>query len=403
MKHTSVIIPTFNHAHYLPEAVKSVLEQILPADEIIVVDDGSTDNTCEVVAQFGSQVKYIRQENQGLAAARNTGIRAAKGELIGLLDADDLYEPNFLSRLVSILTANPKADAVYCIAQSIDANNQPLPERIGKVVPSEQLYTILLKGGFFPPICLLAYKYCYQAEGYLFDPSLRRVEDLDLWLKFAQRYTIIGTDDVLTRYRIMPTGLSSNPSLVLGQRLTVLQRHFGNGFTNKGPWTLMERQAFGRSYLAAACEYLQLRDPSQAYPYFCKAFETSPELTSELEVFYELALGDQPKGFRDNFSTLNIPSNARILMQMLDQLFDRPQIPETLRMSRHEAYANANLALGLQSYIARQFPAARRYLLQAIAWNPTLGFKKRVLTTLAKSLLPVSLVNWSKRKRLRPA
>jgi glycosyltransferase involved in cell wall biosynthesis len=397
----SVIIPTYNCAEYVGGAIESVLNQDYDNCEIIVVDDGSEDNTREVVAQFGSQARYIWQENRGLSAARNTGIKAAKGEIIGLLDSDDLYEPDFLSTLVSFLDANPEADAVYCVAQSIDAENNPLPERIGKVVPSDQLYHALLNGGFFPPICLVAYKYCYGLEGHRFDESLRRVEDLDLWLKFAQCYNIIGTDSVLTRYRIMPTGLSSDPSLVLEHRLAVLQRHFGKEAVDDTCWMTVARQAFGRSYLAAAYEYLQLRDVEQAYYHVRKAFETSPELFSELDILYNLGLGDQPRGFRGSFSNLDLEYNARVLLGMLERLFGDPGLSNKHGECRREAYANAYMALGLLSYGARQFPAARRYLLKTIAWNPRYGLKSEILTLIVKSLLPVQLIDGLKRKRRR--
>ena len=107
----SIIIPNYNHARYLGDAVHSVLNQDYQNFEIIVVDDGSTDNSREVARQFGEKIHYIYQENAGLSAARNTGIRVAKGSLIGVLDADDMYEPTFISTLVAVLESNPNADA----------------------------------------------------------------------------------------------------------------------------------------------------------------------------------------------------------------------------------------------------------------------------------------------------
>ncbi len=104
----SIIIPNFNHGPFIADAIRCVLNQDYRSFEIIVVDDGSTDNSREVVAEFGEQVHYIWQENQGLSAARNTGIQAAKGAYIALLDADDMYEPNFLSTLMKALQEDPR-------------------------------------------------------------------------------------------------------------------------------------------------------------------------------------------------------------------------------------------------------------------------------------------------------
>src|ERR1041385_3866377 len=93
----SVIIPTYNHAEYLPEAIQSVLEQTYPDFELLIVNDGSTDHTGEVVQQFTDpRIHYLEQENRGATAARNTGICASSGELIALLDADDLWHPEKL-------------------------------------------------------------------------------------------------------------------------------------------------------------------------------------------------------------------------------------------------------------------------------------------------------------------
>ena len=99
----SVVIPSYNHGEFVGDAISSVLAQTYGDYEILIVDDGSTDNTAEIVAQFGSRVRYIRQENQGLSSARNRGINVARGEFIGLLDADDMYEPTFLMSMIEAL------------------------------------------------------------------------------------------------------------------------------------------------------------------------------------------------------------------------------------------------------------------------------------------------------------
>ncbi|HEX9077055.1 MAG TPA: glycosyltransferase family A protein, partial [Anaerolineae bacterium] len=96
----SVVIPSYNHARYLRDAIRSVIAQTYRDFEIIIVDDGSSDDTPQVVAGFGNAVRYIRQENRGLAGARNTGVRAARGAFIGLLDADDIWMPEYLASML---------------------------------------------------------------------------------------------------------------------------------------------------------------------------------------------------------------------------------------------------------------------------------------------------------------
>ncbi|HUF08090.1 MAG TPA: glycosyltransferase family A protein [Rhodothermales bacterium] len=109
----SVIIPVFNGERYLPEAVESVLDQTRPASEIIVVDDGSTDGSAQVVASYGSQVGYVQQANRGTAAARNRGVDESRGELLAFLDQDDFWAPAKLELQLNVLEDQPAVGAVF--------------------------------------------------------------------------------------------------------------------------------------------------------------------------------------------------------------------------------------------------------------------------------------------------
>lgn len=109
----SVIIPAFNRGHTLPRALDSVRAQTRAADEILIVDDGSTDNTAEVLTAF-PRVHCIRQENRGVSAARNTGIRAATGDWLAFLDSDDEWRPRKLELQVHALSSSPESRIVHC-------------------------------------------------------------------------------------------------------------------------------------------------------------------------------------------------------------------------------------------------------------------------------------------------
>jgi glycosyltransferase involved in cell wall biosynthesis len=104
----SVVIPTYNYARFVSEAVDSVLAQTYPSLEVVVVDDGSTDDTREVLARYGDRIRYIYQPNAGLPAARNTGIKAARGEFIGLLDSDDVFHPRKFELQMRYMLAHPE-------------------------------------------------------------------------------------------------------------------------------------------------------------------------------------------------------------------------------------------------------------------------------------------------------
>jgi glycosyltransferase involved in cell wall biosynthesis len=109
----SVVIPTYNSAAYLPAAIDSAFNQTLPPFEIVVIDDGSIDNTVEVLKPYEVRIRYIFQENKGPAAARNRGIAEANGDLIAFLDSDDVWLPEKLELQVPVLTENPKIGLVH--------------------------------------------------------------------------------------------------------------------------------------------------------------------------------------------------------------------------------------------------------------------------------------------------
>src|SRR5882672_136402 len=129
----SIVIPCYNQAHFLAEAIESVLAQIWPADEIIVVDDGSTDNPGQVAARY-PQVRCIRQENQGLPGARNTGLRESHGDYLVFLDADDRLTPQALAVGMQHLNARPECVLVAGHYQNIAADGTPLPTPVQPVV-----------------------------------------------------------------------------------------------------------------------------------------------------------------------------------------------------------------------------------------------------------------------------
>ncbi len=377
----SVIIPNYNHARYLPQAIDSVLAQDYPHYEIIVVDDGSTDDSRPVAGRYRGRIRYIWQENRGLSAARNTGLKAARGDMIGLLDADDMYEPNFLSTLVSILQASPRFDAVHCGYQFVDDHNRPLFQREIRNILPDQLYPALIDGNFLVPESMLAHRRCYDAVG-PFDESLRACEDWDIWLKMARRFQITGAAQALARHRVLPGSMSSDPIRMLDNRLTVINKHFGPEPVNSIDGTPEQRRAYSRAYLTTAIEYLQYHNTDRAVACLQKMAAIAPELLSTPETFYELGCGDQPKGSRGDFAAMNIEKNGTVMFNLLDHVFAEAW----LSTRKQTALAQANLALGRLSYGARHMSLARRYLLRAIAADVRVGLTRQTGVTLLKSI-----------------
>ena len=219
-KLVTAVIPTYNYAHFLPRAIDSVLAQTHSGIECVVVNDGSTDDTAQVLARYGSRIRAITQENRGLSAARNTGIAAATGELVAILDADDSWRPTKIAKQVAAIEARPELGAVGCGGELIDSDGQhiaylPYAQSIstadGSFVPAAQLRAVATRqfwvsgsgsGALIPKSTL--------DDVGVFDETLRAAEDWDLWLRIAAKYPIYNVADILVDICLHGTGSFRN-------------------------------------------------------------------------------------------------------------------------------------------------------------------------------------------------
>jgi len=396
----SIIIPDYNHARFVGDAISSVLAQDYNDLEIIVVDDGSTDNSREVIDQFGSQVKYIYQENAGLSAARNTGIRASKGVFIGVLDADDMYEPAFIKTLVRSLEANPDVDGIYCGYRFVDEKNNLLPQIENRPVPSDKLYVALLDGNFFVPESIFLRRHVYETVGF-FDEALRGVEDWDMWLRVTKKYKIIHLNKILTRHRILPGSMSADPLRGFTYRLVVLKKHIGDEPVDSG--SSMIHRAYARAYLSSCVEYLQYGDGDRAYECFQKMANICPELLVEVDTYYQLGCGDQPKGRMGDLASLNVKRNSIPLLALMKSLYVDVNTSETVKRLERASYAKAYHSLGLLAYGARDFKDTRGFFLQAMLNDFRLFFNGQIISLWGRTLLGIRVVDKLKSVRKRMA
>jgi glycosyltransferase involved in cell wall biosynthesis len=216
----SVIIPCFNHARFLSRAIESVLSQTYRPVEIVVVDDGSSDNTKEVAERFKG-VKYVHQNNQGLAAARNTGIAASTGAYLLFLDADDWLLPEGIETNVSYFQADKKIGFVsgnYLSHYEKDGGEK-IMEREIKQDPYADL---LLYNHIKMHASVLFPRWVF--ETYQYDSSLRASEDWDLYLHIARHHPIVQHHKPIAVYRRYGTSLSRNNVVMLKTGLRVLEK-----------------------------------------------------------------------------------------------------------------------------------------------------------------------------------
>jgi glycosyltransferase involved in cell wall biosynthesis len=200
----SVVIPTYNAASLLPEAVESVLAQTYRDLEIVVVDDGSTDRTPQVMADYGDPVRYIRKENEGSASARNRGIRAARGEYIAFLDADDRWRPTKLEKQMRAHRADPSLAWSYTGADLVDADTGAIRARKTQLRTRHEgdVLRNLILGSFVTPSATVVQRRVFDEVGTFDESSLHRIsEDWDLWLRIAAHYPIRFIDEPLVENR----------------------------------------------------------------------------------------------------------------------------------------------------------------------------------------------------------
>jgi GT2 family glycosyltransferase len=241
----SVIVPTWNRAAWLPATVESALGQTVPPLEVIVVDDGSTDDTAAVAARLGPWVRYVRQENAGVAAARNTGAGLARGELIAFLDCEDLWVPDKLEIQLGALAACPEVGWSVTDCTVIDLEDNPVtgPQGFRRVFPPFRgtglapaaffgrdlerrtvrkngrevaIYTgdpfrLLFSGNFGLPSSALVHRELFEKAGG-FDPSWRLAEETEFFHRLATVSRVAVVMERLVLYRVGQAGALTSPA-----------------------------------------------------------------------------------------------------------------------------------------------------------------------------------------------
>ncbi len=404
MPRVSVIIPAYNQAQYLGEAIQSVLHQRYSDYEIIVVDDGSTDNTREVAARFARQIRYIWQENKGLAGARNTGIRAARGELIGLLDSDDQWLPAFLAEMTTLADQRPEAAVYYCGAQCMDENGRLLPQSVGLAATPldgpDALYQTLLRANFIIPSTTVLRRSAVTSAG-LFDQKLRSCEDWDLWLRILPARQFASLPALLARYRVHGSSLSADPAGMQQAKSAVVQKHFGPDDRQPDEWSADKRRAYAGLYRYYALIFIQRQnDWPAATRYLRRALQIDATLSADLSLFYELALGAQPVGYRGAPARVDLAANAGHINRLLAGIF-APPAGEQLALLRRPTWGTAYYALGLAAYNTGDVSLSRRFFLRALRFRPGLWRHKLLVGNLVKSLAGSAALNNLRRLRAR--
>lgn len=253
MSTVSVIIPTYNHARYLREAIDSALAQTHPAVEVIVVDDGSTDGTPGILSDYGRRIRAIRQTNAGVAAARNTGLAAAMGAYVAFLDSDDIWASDKLEQQLALFTADPSLGLVHCGLERMDTDGATRSVSLdgleGWVAADMLRFSGAIAG---PGSCIMVpTRVAREAGG--FDPRLPPSEDWDFCYRIATRHPVGFVRAVLVRYRLHPAGIHLDIQRMEHGMLLALEKAFACG----DPAVLrLRKHAYGRLHrILAGCYF----------------------------------------------------------------------------------------------------------------------------------------------------
>lgn len=237
----SVIIPCHNQAHYLSHAIESVLKQTYSHFEILVVDDGSTDHTSEVAVGY-SEVHCIKQKNQGLSAARNTGLRKSKGSHLVFLDSDDRLLPNALEAGVSCLNSHTECAFVYGHLKVIASDGSPVATPKQVCVEKDHCLELLRRDYIWTPGVVMYRRNVFESV-LGFDTLIDACADCDLNIRIARDWPVYCHGQVILEYRKHGANMSKNPGLMLR---TALSAHRSQLKYVKGNKQLEEASKIGK-------------------------------------------------------------------------------------------------------------------------------------------------------------
>ena len=248
----SVVIPAYNASRFLAATLESILAQTLPADEILVIDDGSKDGTASIAEAFGPPVRVIRRQNAGQAASRNFGVQQATSEWIAFLDADDLWQPNKLARQMEELNRNPAADLCYTGRVEFTEHDGVI-ER-GNVMPvpaPADLRQALFRNTTFMPSSTILRRSTFLAAGG-FDAKYKIIEDWDLWLRLLRDGTVFAAClEPLLLYRIHLNSVSHNAIPALAEAKQIFRTYVLPTLPRSTRWLARLKSESGQEASAA--------------------------------------------------------------------------------------------------------------------------------------------------------
>lgn len=274
----SVIIPVYNGESFIEETIRSVLTQTISPDsyEIIVINDGSTDSSADIIKNFRNDIVYISQENLGVSAARNVGIQTARGDYIAFLDQDDLFRSDKLEKMIGFLDNNPRYGMVYSLLARVDHSGKPMqpkkiPCHMGDIFPH-----LFMKSYIYPSMVLCRKTAIYNA-GFFQDKFSSRGEDSDFFLRVALKNEVGMIGEHLSIYRSHGSNVSKNIVDIMPFAQEEILAQFKHDLLNKYPlgWWIYRRK-MSKTYREQAKTFFSQGNYDQAKSRISASFRIFP-------------------------------------------------------------------------------------------------------------------------------
>lgn len=369
----SIIIPTYNQAKYIAQTIDSTLAQTYPNVEVIVVNDGSTDDTAAILVGYGDRIKCISQANRGLAGARNAGFSVAQGEYLLFLDSDDIIPTEKVARHLEQFDKQPEVGVVYSGWQYIDQTGNPLP---GDMRPGKQgrlLKELLLSNFYCIPGAAILKRQLIDQVG-LFDETLKAEEDIDMWTRIAHAgYKFGYIDELLLQYRIHANSLSTQADHQVKYAFARLDKFFSAPNLAVDVQQL-KPEAYSRLHYISAARFFRAGQAEAGREHLRLATTVYPPLAADEQWLTEWA-----SGFALSRHT---PDAERFLNCLFDNL---PTEATTLTTLRRKVTAQYHTGAIFQAW-PHSPKNINRHIWPALTENPQIITNRGFLSIVFQSL-----------------
>lgn len=372
----SIIIPAYNQAGYLGAAIQSALGQSYGDVEVIVVDDGSTDNTRAVVEQMADpRLRYVYQENRGLSAARNTGIRQARGAYLSYLDSDDLFLPEKLALLLAVMAERPEVGLAAGQARPIDEAGGQAGALFDRPLPADER-DLLLHNPLHVGSVLV--RRSWQERAGFFDESLRSYEDWDMWLRLARLgCPMAWVAQPVSLYRFHAAQMTRDGSQMTTATFAVLDKVFA-GPELPPSWREWRNRAYSRAHLRAA---------AQAYRFDTTLAVARTHLEQAVALDPSLAAAGGERLAQTVSAWTDLPKIGDPLAY-LERIYDNlPPCLQSLGVARRETLGRAAMRQAFAAAQSGDLASARTALLRALHYQPRWLANRGALSILVRSHL----------------